>query len=372
MENLQNLTVMYIDSDLKFQQSLGKYLKSFIKNIFIFSSTLEALKQSKKIKPDILITDIKHQRLSGIDLIRAIKQINNNVEIIIAAPNCEKDTLLSAIRLDVVDVLEKPFQTESLDTSLLKAHVRILQKKEYIELKRNSLETEIDSSDNSKITRVFDMLKRDEIPIDIINFYKGLPIINSGYVKDVKDGNIYIQTQSLQKLVMNLEKYINVESSILPKPIKFDVADMNSYAAPVKLINPKVRNFSLRRRKDVRLLPDNSFALTLIADNHNIATRVDDVSSELITYTVINIEDKDLLDDGKTIDTSLKFVLDKEGEVELDFKSEIKRIQRGDKIIFAIKPILEDQNAEDFNQYILQREFQIINELKNLRQINGI
>lgn len=372
LDALSHLTVMFVENDSKFQNSLGQYLKTLFKKLHIYTHTLDALKEVKKIKPDIIITNIKHQRLSGLDLIKAIKQNNSTAEAIVTSSSCDKDSLIAAMRMDVVDFLEKPYKEHEMEAALLKANTKILQRKEYIELKRKSMEEHIENSDSSKLFELFESLRRDEIPIDIINFYKGLPLINTGYIKEVKNDNIYIQTQSLQKLVMNLEKNISVESSILPRPIKFEVNDITSFSNPVQLVNPVVKNFSLRRRKDVRLLPDDSFKLSLEVDGHIIPVRVDDVSSNMLTYTVINIEDKDLLDDGISIDTHLTFTLDKEGEITLDFKSEVKRIKRGSNIIFAIIPILEGQDAEDFNQYILQREFQIINELKNLRLINGI
>ena len=372
LDALSHLTVMFVENDSKFQNSLGQYLKTLFKKLHIYTHTLDALKEVKKIKPNIIITNIKHQRLSGLDLIKAIKQNNSTAEAIVTSSSCDKDSLIAAMRMDVVDFLEKPYKEHEIEAALLKANTKILQRKEYIELKRKSMEEHIENSDSSKLFELFESLRRDEIPIDIINFYKGLPLINTGYIKEVKNDNIYIQTQSLQKLVMNLEKNINVESSILPRPIKFEVNDITSFSNPVQLVNPVVKNFSLRRRKDVRLLPDDSFKLSLEVDGHSIPVRVDDVSSNMLTYTVINIEDKDLLDDGISIDTHLTFTLDKEGEITLDFKSEVKRIKRGSNIIFAIIPILEGQDAEDFNQYILQREFQIINELKNLRLINGI
>lgn len=372
LDALSHLTVMFVENDPKSQNALGQYLKTLFKQLHIYTHTLDALKEVKKIKPDIIITNIKHQRLSGLDLIKAIKQNNSTAEAIVTSSSCDKNSLIAAMRMDVVDFLEKPFKEHEIEAAILKANTKILQKKEYIELKRKSLEEHIDNHDEENLFKIFESLKRDEIPIDIINFYKGLPLINTGYIKEVKNNNIYIQTQSLQKLVMNLEKNISVESSVLPRPIKFDVGDITSYAGPVQLINPKVKNFSLRRRKDVRLLPDDSFKLSLEVDGHTIPVRVEDVSSNMLTYTVINIEDKDLLDDGISVDTHLTLTLDKDGEITLDFKSKIKRIKRGDKVIFAIIPILEGQDAEDFNQYILQREFQIINELKNLRLINGI
>lgn len=373
IDSFQNLTVIYIESNLNFQSKIGKYFKTLFDNLYIFSNTMDALRQSKKTKPDILITNINHQKLNGLDLIRAVKQLNPNAETIITSASIDKDALIGALRLDVIDCIEKPFDLPILEEALIKAQNRLSQKKEFIELKRKSIEDEIQNSEELNIFELFKMLKRDNISIDIINFYKGVPIINTGFIKEVKNGSIFIQTQSLQKLVMSLETFINIESIVLPKPIKLEVSNMSSYSDPVKLDNPKIKEFSLRRRKDIRLIPDEDFKLSLITERETIKVKVDDISSQLITFNVLAIEDKDLLDNGMNIDTLLNFKLIQKGAIKMNFKSEVTIIKRTKQnIIYAIKLLLEKEQEEDFNQYILERELQIINELKNLRLINGI
>lgn len=373
IDSLKNLVVVYIENDLNIQAKIGKYLKTLFETPHIYADTMTALKQAKKLKPDILITNLNHERLHGMDFIRAAKQLNPQTEVIITSSSLNKENIMSAMRMDVIDCIEKPFEFNVLDAALIKAENKLSQKKEFIELKRKSIQDEIEHSDNTNIYKVFEMLQRDNIPIDIINFYKGVPIINTGFIKEVKNNSIFLQTQSLQKLVMSLETFINIESSVLPKPIKLDVSHMNSYSEPVKLGNPKIKNFSLRRRKDVRLIPDDNFKLSITTQGQTINVKVDDISSQLITFSVINIEDKDLFDDGNTVDTLLNFTLDKHGEMKIRFTSEISVIRRQkDTLIYAIKPLLQGEEEEDLHQYILQREFQIINELKNLRLINGI
>lgn len=372
LEELQDLTIMYVECNAEDQASLGKYLKAIFKNLHIFSKSVDALKEAKRIKPNILITNITQNRLNGIELIRALKQFNNDMEAIIISAEADKKNLLSAIRLDVLDFLEKPLKHELLEPVLFKAKAKIVQRKEFIQLKRKMLEDSIEQ-DDTDVYSIFRMHKQDDVPIEIISFFKGVPIINTGYIKDVSKSSIYVQTHSIQKLVMHLEKTINVESSILPKPIKLDVASIQSFSDPVKLENPRVKSFSLRRRKDVRLEPEKDLEVGLSVDRDDIKIKVLDISSELITFLLVNIEDADLLDNGKTIDSYIQFRLDKCGIVDFDFKSEVKILRRGEKSkIYAIKPLLEGQDREDYDEYILQREFQIITELKNLRLANGI
>ncbi len=373
LEQLQDLTVMYVEYNPKERSSLGKYLKTIFKNLHIFTTSIESLKEAKKIKPNILITNITQNRVNGIELIRALKQLNNNMEAIITSAQTDKKHLISAIQLDVIDFIEKPFEHNLLEPALFKANFKILQRREFIQLKRKMIEENIEKDEDSDVYDIFEMHKRDEIPIDIISFFKGVPIINTGYVKEVSKNNIYIQTHSIQKLVMSLEKIINVESAILPKPVKLDIAEIRSFREPVKLENPRIKSFSLRRRKDVRLEPEKEFELTLSVDKHDIKIKVMDISSELITFLIVNIEDGDLLDEGNIVNTYIQFRLDSIGLLDFDFKSQIKILRRGENSkIYAIKPLLEGQNRQDYDEYILQREFQIITELKNLRLANGI
>jgi DNA-binding response OmpR family regulator len=74
----------------------------------------EGLELFKKIVPDIVITDINMPKMSGLEMAKEIKAIDNSVPVIILSAFSETEKLLNAIDVGVVKYLIKPFDPDEL------------------------------------------------------------------------------------------------------------------------------------------------------------------------------------------------------------------------------------------------------------------
>lgn len=72
------------------------------------TSSIEALEQLSRNKIDVVITDIRMPKISGLELIRKIHQINRTISIIIVSGYDEFLYAQEAIRLGVGAYLLKP------------------------------------------------------------------------------------------------------------------------------------------------------------------------------------------------------------------------------------------------------------------------
>jgi len=111
---LKSLRVLFVEDE----QKLSQLLKNAIgDNFFKFSLAHdgeEGLDLFKKIRPDIVITDINMPKMSGLEMARAIKEIDSSVPIIILSAFSETQKLLDAIDVGVVKYLIKPFDPDEL------------------------------------------------------------------------------------------------------------------------------------------------------------------------------------------------------------------------------------------------------------------
>lgn len=82
---------------------------------------IEALELSKSFKPDILITDIRMPHMLGTELAEKILAEFPGCKIIFLSGYSDKNFFKSAIRLGVIDYLEKPVDTDDLKNALKKA-----------------------------------------------------------------------------------------------------------------------------------------------------------------------------------------------------------------------------------------------------------
>lgn len=114
----QEKVILFVDDDLYILQSYRRALYKTPWKIMTVLSGDEALSILDKKSVDLLITDIKMPSLHGIDLISKIRQIHEELPIIVCSGfnGLKKDPELVNHRIS--DFLEKPVQPELLSNKI--------------------------------------------------------------------------------------------------------------------------------------------------------------------------------------------------------------------------------------------------------------
>lgn len=132
MKLVNDITILIIDDEPLILEVIKGYLKE------ISCTTLEAQTKNEawdlfcKHKVDVVITDVRlSKKESGLDLAEEILQKNNSIPIILLTGHDDKDIILQALRIGVVDYLTKPidrafFQTR-VQEAILKRQVHLAQ-----------------------------------------------------------------------------------------------------------------------------------------------------------------------------------------------------------------------------------------------------
>ncbi len=84
-------------------------------------SAKDALEQLKRRKFDVVITDIRMPGMSGIKLLKRIKDMDSETQVIVMTGHSEVQFAVEAIRSDVDDYLLKPFELEQLSHAVGRA-----------------------------------------------------------------------------------------------------------------------------------------------------------------------------------------------------------------------------------------------------------
>ena len=113
-KTLKALRVLLVEDEKK----LASLLKNAIGDSF-YSFTLakdgkDGLEKFLSISPDIIITDIMMPRLTGLEMAREIRKVDEDIPIIILSAFSESDKFLDAIDIGVVKYFIKPFDPEEL------------------------------------------------------------------------------------------------------------------------------------------------------------------------------------------------------------------------------------------------------------------
>ena len=91
IEYSRELTLLYVENDETIVNTNLNLLNLFFDNIIIAKNEEEALKQFKNNQIDILISEVNLARSNGVDLIRKIRKIDNNIAIIYTTARTETE-----------------------------------------------------------------------------------------------------------------------------------------------------------------------------------------------------------------------------------------------------------------------------------------
>ncbi|ATD54176.1 response regulator transcription factor [Clostridium chauvoei] len=120
--------VMLVDDEKLILQGLLNIIewdKLDLKVIHSAEDGKEALEKFKETPVDIIVTDINMPRLTGLELLKEVKKLNNNVKFIILSGYDEFNYARTAIRLGVENYILKPIDEEELEATLKKLRNKI-------------------------------------------------------------------------------------------------------------------------------------------------------------------------------------------------------------------------------------------------------
>ena len=132
----EKMKLLLIDDDLNLNQVLEYQLTKHKFETVTAVNGKTGLEKFKKTEFDVVVTDIEMPDINGIEVLREIRKLNNDVIFVIITAYGSVDNALEACKLGADDYLTKPFGIEQLLFIIEKAaRLRNLQK-ENIRLQR--------------------------------------------------------------------------------------------------------------------------------------------------------------------------------------------------------------------------------------------
>ena len=81
----------------------------------------QAILEFNEKKHDLIITDIVMPKRNGIDVLRHVKAVSPNSQVIIITANADKDSAITAVKLGAYDYIEKPLDLYALSRIVKRA-----------------------------------------------------------------------------------------------------------------------------------------------------------------------------------------------------------------------------------------------------------
>ena len=115
---LKKLNVLFIESDMEDREYFSDILHKFFNNVVVCKNAKEGfenfLEKRKDLFIDIIICDKTLDDMTGIEVLKQIREIDTKVPFIITSSKIEVDDLLIAIKYKATDYLEKPINGKNL------------------------------------------------------------------------------------------------------------------------------------------------------------------------------------------------------------------------------------------------------------------
>ncbi|MBU3015316.1 diguanylate cyclase [Poseidonibacter lekithochrous] len=285
---LSNITILYVEDEKMISEEVSFFFKRYVKSFHVANNGIEGLELFKKIKPDILISDIQMPKMDGLEMVEEIG--NTSVPIIITTAYSDIDYFLKAIELKISKFVIKPINLITLISDVqdcvTSSHLqdKLFKKDNLLKIVDENVLISITDKDGiivdvsssfceftkykkeELIGQTHNILKHDETPS---SFYKNMwDIIRSGkvYISEIKnkkkDGTIYFVTLTITPVFRDGEivNYTAIRNDITDK-IKLEQLIIEDDLT--KLYNR--RHFNTIINQEIRRLKRDNLKLSLVS-----------------------------------------------------------------------------------------------------------
>ncbi len=208
-DSANTYTILFVEDEIEIRKNYVTYLTMFFKEVYEASDGEEAYKIYEEKKPDILVLDINIPKLSGLELLKKIRQDDTRTKAIMLTAHSDTKLLLEAVELKLTKYLIKPISRKELKDSLT---LVILELDEYLDKPNEVLELkdeyfwDYDLKELSTKYEVISLTKKEKKVLSIfaINLHKTLSSDEIIYEvwSEYNEGNL----NTLKTLIKNLRR----------------------------------------------------------------------------------------------------------------------------------------------------------------------
>jgi len=110
-----NFTLLYAEDDQTVRESYSLYFNNFFEEVYSSKDGKEAWEVYKEKLPNVVILDINMPKLSGLDVAKKIREIDETCKIIMLTAYSDLDKMLNAMKLKLTEYIIKPAKRLELE-----------------------------------------------------------------------------------------------------------------------------------------------------------------------------------------------------------------------------------------------------------------
>lgn len=215
---------------------------------------------------------------------------------------------------------------------------------------------------------------KNKLNLKILNIYNGLVINTGAKIVKITDDNVYITFESLQGVVLNIEKQTVLQSEHFFQDIHSQIKQINSTKKIAVLENFKFLKTNANARKYARVTTPIKIPIKVSADGLSVTGSILDLSIKSIAIRVKNVPRLPMIEpNNASIVFNLANKTAEDGYVQLKLNAKIILVTPVDKANYY-KVICDlDQSSDHLDtisKYVYERQKELIVELKKMSKLN--
>ena len=109
---MEELKVLVVEDDETERRQLAKAIEKEGYQVLVAEDGRAGVERFKKELPDIVVTDLKMPVIDGIEVMRAVRDLSPNAQVILVTAFGQTDTAICALREGALDYLKKPLDLD--------------------------------------------------------------------------------------------------------------------------------------------------------------------------------------------------------------------------------------------------------------------
>ena len=114
----EDISLLYVEDEDAVRKCMFGLLNRRFERVWVAEHGAEGLETYREKLPDIVMTDISMPVMNGLEMARAILELDDKANIIITSAHDESNYLLEAIEIGVKNYLLKPLEWDKVDATL--------------------------------------------------------------------------------------------------------------------------------------------------------------------------------------------------------------------------------------------------------------
>ena len=135
LEFLKSATILCVEDNISTQLIYKNILQDSVKELICAKDGEDGYQKYLNNNVDIIISDYYMPKLDGLEMIKKVRETNNDIPIILVSSIEDLDVIKSAIRLHIHHFIAKPIETSEIINAIINIS-KVLIAEEYIELQR--------------------------------------------------------------------------------------------------------------------------------------------------------------------------------------------------------------------------------------------